>query len=129
MAYQKKIEEDIRCPLEYGLQVFGGKWKSRVLCVLNYMGTLRYSELRSEMYNITDAVLASTLKDLIRDGLIARRSYDVIPPKVEYSLTERGLSVIPILKSICAWSGYYEKAAAQDGIVMKQCQKCDYRHG
>ena len=55
--YQKKMEEDIRCPLEYGLQVFGGKWKSRILCVLNEMGTLRYGELKSEMMNITDALI------------------------------------------------------------------------
>lgn len=51
------------------------------------MDTLRYSEIRSEMTNITDAVLAATLKELITDGLVERKSYDVIPPKVEYSLT------------------------------------------
>ncbi len=47
--YQKKLKEDIRCPLEYGLSVFGGKWNSRIICVLAEMGTLRYSEIRSEM--------------------------------------------------------------------------------
>lgn len=123
--YKKKVESDIRCPLEYGLQVFGGKWKSRIICVLNYMDTLRYSELRNEMTNITDAVLAATLKELIGDGLVQRRSYDEIPPRVEYSLTDRGRSVVPILQSICAWSGIYQKE--ESGIVMRQCEKCDYR--
>ena len=95
--YKKKLENDIRCPLEYGLAVFGGKWKSRIICVLSAYEKLRYSEIRREMYNITDAVLAATLKDLIEDGIVDRKSYDEIPPKVEYSLTSKGKSVIPIL--------------------------------
>lgn len=88
--YQRKLEKDIRCPLEYGMELFGGKWNSRIICVLAALGTLRYSELRREMGNITDAVLASTLKGLIANGIVARKSYDEIPPRVEYSLTEKG---------------------------------------
>lgn len=68
--YKKKIDDDIRCPLEYGLTLFGGKWRSRIICVLFAHKKLRYSEIRKEMYNITDEVLASTLKGLIEDGLI-----------------------------------------------------------
>lgn len=84
--YKKKLDEDIRCPLEYGLELFGGKWDSRVICVLNEKKVLRYSEIRKEMMNVTDAVLASTLKKLIANDLIQRKSYDEIPPRVEYSL-------------------------------------------
>lgn len=107
--YKKKLEEDIRCPLEYGLELFGGKWKSRIICVLAACDVLRYSELRHEMYNITDAVLATTLKQLIQDDLIVRKSYDEIPPRVEYSLTEKGKSVVPILQAICHWSGLFTR--------------------
>lgn len=57
MAYKRKLEKDIRCPLEYGLDVFGGKWKSRILCVLSD-GPLRYSVLRDEMADVADAALA-----------------------------------------------------------------------
>lgn len=78
------------------------------------------------MYNITDAVLAATLKDLIEDGLIKRKSYDEIPPRVEYSLTEKGRSVVPILQSICKWSGIFYKEDNDNEMV--QCQKCDH-HG
>ena len=124
--YQKKTEDDIRCPLEYGLEIFGGKGKSRVLCVMNAKGTLRYSEIRREMKNITDAVLASTLKELIRDKLISRKSYDEIPPRVEYSLTEKGKSVVPILQSICSWSGIFYKEDSKN--LMTQCEKCDHRN-
>lgn len=123
--YQKKLEKDIRCPLEYGLGVFGGKWKSRIICVLAAKKTLRYSELRNEMANITDAVLATTLKELIADQIIVRKSYDEIPPRVEYSLTEKGTSVVPILQSICRWSGIFYKEETDTSL--SQCQRCDYR--
>ncbi|MEA5083637.1 MAG: helix-turn-helix domain-containing protein [Lachnospiraceae bacterium] len=122
--YKPKLEKDIRCPLEYGLDIFGGKWKSRIICVLAEKGVLRYSELRSEMTNITDAVLASTLKGLIADQIVKRQSYDEIPPRVEYCLSEKGESVIPILQSICKWSGAYHKEDSE--LAMSQCQKCDY---
>lgn len=122
--YQRKTDKDIRCPLEYGMEIFGGKWKSRVICVLNEKKVLRYSEIRREMVNITDSVLGVTLKELIGDGLIQRRSYDEIPPRVEYSLTEKGLSVVPILQSICKWSGLFYKESNEN--TMLQCQKCDY---
>jgi len=124
MAYQRKLDKDIRCPLEYGMELFGGKWNSRIICVLATLGTLRYSELRKEMGNITDAVLASTLKDLIANGIVVRKSYDEIPPKVEYSLSEKGQSVVPILQSICKWAGVFYKE--DPDTTMVQCQKCDY---
>nr|WP_314465380.1 helix-turn-helix domain-containing protein [uncultured Clostridium sp.] len=123
--YRNKLDKDIRCPLEYGLEIFGGKWKSRIICVLAEKGTLRYSELRKEMGNITDAVLAATLKELITNNIIQRKSYDEIPPRVEYSLSDKGLSVVPILQSICHWSGAYHKEDNENTMV--QCQKCDYK--
>ena len=122
--YKKKLDDDIRCPLEYGLTLFGGKWKSRIICVLSANEKLRYSEIRKEMYNITDAVLAATLKELIEAGIIERKSYDEIPPRVEYYLTEKGKSVVPILQSICQWSGIFYKEDSENKMV--QCQKCDH---
>ncbi len=122
--YQKKLADDIRCPLEYGMEVFGGKWNSRVICVLADMGTLRYSAIRKEMGNITDAVLTSTLKSLINDEIVERKSYDQIPPRVEYNLTEKGKSVVPILQSICKWSGIFYKESEDE--TMSHCSHCDY---
>ena len=124
--YKPKLEKDIRCPLEYGLTVFGGKWKSRVICVLAEKGTLRYSSIRKEMANITDAVLASTLKELISDGIVKRQQFDEIPPRVEYCLSEKGISVVPILQTICKWSGAYHKEDNENTLL--QCQKCDYHN-
>lgn len=125
--YKPKLDKDIRCPLEYGLDVFGRKWNSRIICVLAEKETLRYSELRNELTNITDAVLGASLKALMKNEMIKRRSYDEIPPRVEYSLTEKGLSVVPILQSICQWSGAYHKEDTEN--VMPHCQKCDYNGG
>lgn len=123
--YQRKLDKDIRCPLEYGLEIFGGKWNSRIICVLAAKKVLRYSELRKEMGNITDAVLAATLKDLIANEIVLRKSYDEIPPHVEYSLSEKGVSVVPILQSICQWSGIFYKE--DNDNIMIHCQKCNYR--
>ena len=122
--YQAKLEKDIRCPLEYGLDVFGGRWKSRILCVLNHKTTLRYGKLREELTNISDAVLAQNLRELIADGLVARVQFEEIPPRVEYSLTEKGASVVPILQTICRWAGIYYKEVSD--LSISQCRKCDY---
>lgn len=123
--YKRKLEKDIRCPLEYGLEIFGGKWNSRIICVLAAKKLLRYSELRKEMGNITDAVLAASLKELIANDIVIRQSYDEIPPRVEYSLSEKGMSVVPILQSICRWSGLFYKEDSENTMI--HCRKCDYR--
>lgn len=122
--YQKKLKEDIRCPLERGLAQFGGKWDSRILCVLFACGTLRYGEIRREMVDITDTALTATLKKLISDGLIERHSFDEATPHVEYSLSERGKTVIPIMQSICQWAGAESRGDGSPSL--RQCQKCDF---
>ena len=122
--YRPKLEKDIRCPLEYGLDIFGGKWKSRVICVLAEKGTLRYTSIRKEMVDITDAVLSTTLKELMADGMVCRRQFDEIPPRVEYALTEKGRSVVPILQTICRWAHAYHRE--DKAHALSQCQTCDY---
>lgn len=65
---------------------------------------MRYNQIKRELSNITDAVLASMLKDLIVTKLVKRKQYNEKPPRVEYSLTEKGRPLLPILQSICRWS-------------------------
>lgn len=124
--YEHKLEKDIRCPLEYGLSIFGGKWKSRIICVLAKKDILRYSEIRKEMTNITDAVLATSLKELTLDGIIKRKQFDEIPPRVEYSLSSKGKSIIPILQTICQWADAYQEEENEN--ILPQCKKCDYQN-
>ena len=124
MPHKRKLEKDIRCPLEYGLDVFGGRWKSRIICVLAAKGTLRYSELRDQLANISDAVLSSEVKDLIGSGMLARHSYDEVPPRVEYSLTEKGASAVPLLQGICQWAGLFTREVSEDAPA--HCRHCDF---
>ena len=125
MPHARKLEKDIRCPLEYGLDVFGGRWKSRIICVLGSMWALRYGQIRDEMTNISDAVLSGALRGLMADGIVARKSFDEVPPHVEYRLTAKGRSVVPVLRQICAWSGMFYREVASD--APRQCQRCDYK--
>lgn len=123
MKYVPKTEKEIMCPIEYGLDIFGGKWKSRIICVLSSTNVMRYSAIRKELGNITDAVLAAMLKELIADGLINRKQYEEIPPKVEYSLTTKGKSVLPILQSICQWSRQQSKDELDKKLP--PCKTCE----
>lgn len=86
--------------------------------------TMRYSAVRRDMCNITDAVLAASLKELIEGGMVERKQFDEIPPRVEYSLTDKGRSAIPILRSICSWSGAYHKECTDK--THARCRECDY---
>lgn len=122
--YKPKLGKDIRCPLEYGLDIFGGKWTARILCVLSSQGTIRYSQLRRDLADVTDAVLSAALKDLISNGMVERIQYNEIPPRVEYSLTDRGRSAIPLLQSICQWSGVYLRDQEVTDIPL--CRHCSY---
>jgi len=119
MKYEPKLEKEIMCPVEYGLDIFGGKWKSRIICVLSSKSIMRYNEIKKELTNITDTVLAAMLKDLIENNIIERTQYNEVPPKVEYSLTPLGISVLPILQHICQWSRKYSK-----GDINKKLPSC-----
>lgn len=121
---QRKESDHIRCPLEYGLKIFGNRWNARIICVLSAKEVLRYSELRKQIGNITDAVLAASLKSLIESEIVVRKSYDEVPPRVEYSLSEKGASVVPIIQSVCKWSGIFYKEDKEN--ISVHCQRCDY---
>ena len=117
-----KKNDATKCPLEYGLKIFGGRWDSKIICLLSERERLRYKEIREDVNNITDQALTSTLKKLINDGLIERFQYSEIPPKVEYALTEKGKSVIPIIRSICEWS------ETNNFGDLNPCHVCELEH-
>ena len=98
--------------------------KAAVSRILNHKGTMRYGDIRKELVNLTDTVLSGALKELVDDGMVTRVQYDEIPPKVEYSLSEKGRSVVPILQSICEWSSIVHRI--DEDHVLTQCQTCDY---
>ena len=87
----------------YTLSLISGKYKMVILYCLMEYETVRFNELRRYLKNISDKTLSANLKELEADRLIVRKEYPQIPPKVEYSLTERGRSLIPILDGMCEW--------------------------
>lgn len=94
------------CPVEATIHLIGGKYKAVILWHLMNQ-TLRYSELHRKMPKATDKMLAQQLRELEKDGLIHRKVYPVVPPKTEYSLTEFGQSLTPILDAMCDWGRDY----------------------
>lgn len=90
------------CPLTSAMEILGGKWKIVILGHL-FTGVKRFGELKSLMPGITQKMLTQQLRELEADGLLHREIYKEIPPKVEYSLTESGKTLEPILKELCSW--------------------------
>ncbi len=87
----------------YTMSLIQGKYKMFILYALMGFGVVRFNELKKYIRTISYKTLSTTLKELEADGLVHREEYPQIPPKVEYSLTERGKSLIPILDSMCDW--------------------------
>ena len=94
--------EDYHCAMDVTMNFIGGKWKTVVLWYLRNK-TLRFGELKKQIPDITEKMLSIQLKSLEEDGLIKREAFDEIPLRVQYSMTEFGKSLIPILEAISKW--------------------------
>ncbi|TNE79953.1 MAG: transcriptional regulator [Bacteroidetes bacterium] len=100
-----KIYADVEnCPVRNVLDRIGDKWSMLVLLLLNQEEVLRFNELHKIIESISQKMLSTTLKSLEADGLIERKVYAVIPPKVEYRLTDRGQSLMPHVLSLVDWA-------------------------
>ncbi|MGC9953275.1 MAG: helix-turn-helix domain-containing protein [Rhizomicrobium sp.] len=97
-----EAQPETKCPLTAALTAIGGKWNLICLYWLD-LGTCRFNELRRLMPDISHKVLAETLRDLEREGLICRTAYPVVPPRVEYSISEYGKSLRPLIQAVKAW--------------------------
>ena len=102
--YYHTMKNLIDCPAERGVYFLGGKWKIRILFALLNNKKIRFGKLKKELKTITQQMLSKQLKELEADGIVNRKVHQVVPPKVEYSLTEFGFSVMPILKSFSEWN-------------------------
>lgn len=92
------------CPIRNVVARFGDKWSLLVLLVINEAGIVRFNELGRMIPDISTRVLSTTLKTLEADGLIDRKVYAQVPPKVEYTLTDTGRSLIPLLVQLMEWA-------------------------
>ena len=105
MAQARHVRLDCSpgCPVEAALSLIDGKWKGVVLFHLLRGGTLRFNEIRRHVPGITPRMLTNQLRELEADGLVARRVYAEVPPKVEYSLSPLGRSMEPVLAALKEW--------------------------
>jgi len=94
---------DYICPFEYSLNIISKKWRGLVIYYLHLNGVMRFSELKRELNGITQKMLTQTLRFLEEENIINRKVYPVVPPKVEYTLTDKGKSIVPILKCLQEW--------------------------
>ena len=100
------IEPDFRCGVEVTLAVVGGKWKGLILWHLR-LKTLRFAQLQRRLRSVTQKMLTQQLRELEANGLIHRQIYAEVPPRVEYSLTDEGQRILPILELMCQWGQDY----------------------
>ena len=114
-------EEDgmAECPVRVTVKLIGGKYKSVILWNLR-LGTKRFSEIQALVPEATGKMITKQLRELEADGLISRRVYPVVPPKTEYSLTELGLSLMPVIEHMCSWGISYMDA---HGMAVADCAR------
>lgn len=119
ISYNPELPEgnvyETKCPIIYALDIVGQKWKLPIMWYLFQNESTRYNELKRKINGITNMMLTKSLKELEENQLILRKQYETIPPKVEYSLTERGKALLPTLNELYKW-GEEQLKLAQDKI-------------
>lgn len=102
-------DKEYLCTFEITIDLIGGKWKPLIIWQLGKVEVLRFNELKKQIPNVTQKMLTQQLRELENDGIVHREVYREVPPKVEYSLTELGRSLMPVLKLLCEWGEDYYK--------------------
>ncbi|RUT31940.1 transcriptional regulator [Paenibacillus zeisoli] len=105
--FKGKVKNIQDTPFGYTLSVIGGKWKMVIMYLLAEGQTVRFNELKRQIGTITYKTLSSQLKELEADGMVIRTEYPQVPPKVEYSLTDKAESLLPVLEGLCEWGVKY----------------------
>ena len=104
---KKAGDVEFRCYFQLAMMVIGGKWKPKVLFHLGHNDVIRFGALRRAVFGISEKMLIQSLKELEKDGLVSRKVYRQVPPKVEYSLTKIGKSFVPVLNAMFKWGQSY----------------------
>jgi len=128
MTYQCDVKKagdvEFRCYFQLAMMVIGGKWKPKVLFHLGQNDVVRFGALRRAVFGISEKMLIQSLKELEKDGLVNRKVYRQVPPKVEYSLTEIGQSFVPVLNAMFNWGQSYASY-----LIAQQKKGADYQIG
>lgn len=99
----KECNDNDECPIKYTLSVIGGKWKLRILAHLLKKDVVRFNELKKEISGITNTMLSNSLHELEKEKLVIRNQYNEMPLRVEYELTDKGRSLLPLLYELSSW--------------------------
>ena len=116
MTYTKN-GKTFHCPVEAALDVIGGKWKPLILWALGDE-VMRFGELQKALPSVNTKMLTKQLRELEEDGIIRRKIYPEVPPRVEYAITDFGKTLIPILNALCNWGAIY---LGVDAAASHQC--------
>lgn len=111
-------DKNFNCFFQLSQMVIGGKWKPKILFYLGQEPVMRFGELRDSIIGISEKMLIQQLKELVKDGVVHREVYKEVPPKVEYSLTPMGKTLIPILENLFSWGQQYASY-----LVAESCQQ------
>ena len=121
---KKAGDIEFRCYFQLAMVVIGGKWKPKVLFHLGQNDAVRFGALRRAVFGISEKMLIQSLKELEKDGLVHRKVYRQVPPKVEYSLTDIGKSFVPVLNSMFQWGKSYASY-----LVAREDKNGEYQPG
>ncbi len=110
--YTRKTLLKADCPMEVSLRVISGKWKPAIISAL-FTGPQRPKDMQEGLPEATKRVLTQQLKEMELDGIVGRKIYEEVPPKVEYYLTDLGRSLLPVVKALNAWGEFYKSNAPE----------------
>lgn len=122
---ERMAGKELNCEKELTLSIIGGKWKMLILWYLGKEGTKRFGELKALIPGITQRMLVNQLRELENDYIVSRVVYPVVPPKVEYSLTKEGESLMPILDAMYSWGRNYMDTVLENPPVIKELESLD----
>jgi len=125
MMMERMAGKEFNCEKELTLSIIGGKWKMLILWHLGKEGTKRFGELKALIPGITQRMLVNQLRELENDYILKRVVYPVVPPKVEYSLTDEGKSLMPILDAMYSWGRNYMDTVLENPPMIKELESID----
>jgi len=108
-----KCDKKVKCGINHIANLMGSKWNLYIVWHLR-SGVLRFTELQSRMCSVNSKTITTHLRDLEKHEIITRKVYPEVPPRVEYSLTEKGLALVPIIEAMLEWGGRYLPAECQE---------------
>lgn len=116
-SLKKAGDREFHCFFELSQMIMGGKWKPKILFYLSMQDRMRFGQLRDSIVRVSEKMLIQNLRELERDGIVHRKVYRQVPPRVEYSLTPMGRTLIPIMNDLFSWGKQYASflVADQDG--------------